>query len=77
MQRANLLDWLQNLQVVAAFRCAMMIFLHIFDERRFRYRVGVGVLLSVQDEINFNWSKLLIAIPESDWFCGFEAGLKY
>ena len=35
MQRANLLDWLQNLQVVAALRSAMLIFLQVLDERRF------------------------------------------
>ena len=31
MQRANLLDWLQNLQVVAALRSAMLIFFYKFS----------------------------------------------
>ena len=35
MQRANLLDWLQNLQLVAALRSAMLISLQDFDERNF------------------------------------------
>ena len=61
MQRANLLDSLQNLQVVAALRSAMLISLQVFGPEL----VSV-FLLSVQDEINFDWSKLLITIPESD-----------
>ena len=56
MQRANLLDRLQNLQVVAALRSAMLISLQVFGERRFRYRVGFAVSLSVYNEIIFNWS---------------------
>ena len=47
MQRANLLDWLQNLQFDAVLRSAVLISLQGFDEQRFRYRVGFGILLSV------------------------------
>ena len=47
MQRANLLDSLQNLQFDAALRSAVLISLQGFDEQRFRYRVDFGVLLSV------------------------------
>ena len=47
MQRANLLDRLQNLQFDAALRSAVLISLQGFDEQRFRYRVSFGVLLSV------------------------------
>ena len=56
----------KNLQVVAALRSATLISLQVVDDRRFWYRVGVGVSVSV-----------LITIPESDWFCGSGAGLKY
>ena len=66
MQTANLLDWLQNLQVIAALRSAMLIFFTSSWWAEIWYNVRVGISMSV-----------LIKIPESDSFRGSEAGLKY
>ena len=66
MQQANLLDWLQSLQLNRSFALCDDDFFTSSRWTEIWYKVGVGVLLSV-----------LITIPESDWFCGSEAGLKY